>query len=263
MKINLLGNLGDELALTPVVREIKRQSPDERISLSGVRYPEIWANNKRLSGTEELKPTFSPSHVPVDERHGSLPQKFARQLGIHLIDDTPEIFLTNKEKDERFPIIGSWERTIAVDVWASHEARRWHRYIELAHALGQAGWRIIEVGKHDGPRIQCIGSYLNKLTVRQTASLISKCTLYLGNDSGLFHLAAAVNVPQVIVFGSVPYFRRAYWNTTSVMSGRNCVVGCNTEKCSQQEKPARCLQDVLVDDVLRAVQVAAKRWVKS
>jgi len=40
-----------------------------------------------------------------------------------------------------------------------------------------------------------------KLTIGQTASLIEKCDLFISNDSGLAHIAAAVNTPLIVLFG--------------------------------------------------------------
>ncbi len=39
------------------------------------------------------------------------------------------------------------------------------------------------------------------LSVAEAAALISRCGLYVGNDSGLSHVAAALGVPTVAVFG--------------------------------------------------------------
>jgi heptosyltransferase-3 len=41
----------------------------------------------------------------------------------------------------------------------------------------------------------------NDMTLPQAASLLACCPLFLGNDSGLSHLAAALGVPTVAVFG--------------------------------------------------------------
>lgn len=39
------------------------------------------------------------------------------------------------------------------------------------------------------------------LSVPQAAALLAQCRLYVGNDSGLSHLAGALGVPSVVVFG--------------------------------------------------------------
>lgn len=42
---------------------------------------------------------------------------------------------------------------------------------------------------------------LHTPTLAQAAALLSRCQLYLGNDSGITHLAAAVGAPTVALFG--------------------------------------------------------------
>jgi ADP-heptose:LPS heptosyltransferase len=39
------------------------------------------------------------------------------------------------------------------------------------------------------------------LSLVETAALLERCTLFVGNDSGLSHLAAALGIPTVAVFG--------------------------------------------------------------
>ncbi len=40
-----------------------------------------------------------------------------------------------------------------------------------------------------------------ELNMRCLAAVLSKCSLYIGNDSGVSHLAAAAGAPSVCVFG--------------------------------------------------------------
>lgn len=40
------------------------------------------------------------------------------------------------------------------------------------------------------------------LLVRQIAAILSNCRLFIGNDSGMMHVAAAVNTPLIAIFGS-------------------------------------------------------------
>jgi ADP-heptose:LPS heptosyltransferase len=190
-----------------------------------------------------------------------LPKKFARQYGLELEDDVPEIFLTEAELHETFGV-RSWARTVAVDVWASQVSRRWpgDRFLELAGLLRTAGWKVIEVGRHSGTRIPAWRSFLNQLTVRQTAAVLSRCGLYIGNDSGLFHLAAAVGTPQVAVFGTVPPARRLYWSTVGVKSDHLCPKACEgAVTCSEAPQGSRCLPEISAAKVMHAVEVAARR----
>lgn len=60
---------------------------------------------------------------------------------------------------------------------------------------------------------------LHTPTLAQAAALLSRCQLYLGNDSGITHLAAAVGAPTVALFGPTD---AAQWaprgNAVSVLS---------------------------------------------
>ncbi len=60
---------------------------------------------------------------------------------------------------------------------------------KLLHELGEQ--------TRDLPQMEIV----QNLHLRQVAALLSQCRLYLGNDSGLRHLAAAVGTPVVILFG--------------------------------------------------------------
>ncbi len=44
-----------------------------------------------------------------------------------------------------------------------------------------------------------------ELNIREAASALQQCSLYLGNDTGTMHLAAAVGVPCVAVFAAIDY----------------------------------------------------------
>ena len=49
---------------------------------------------------------------------------------------------------------------------------------------------------------------VQNLRLRQAAALLAHCTPYVGNDSGLMHLAAAVQTPLAAIFGpTIPHLR--------------------------------------------------------
>ena len=61
---------------------------------------------------------------------------------------------------------------------------------------------FVEVGK-DCPTAGLDTSYVDKLTIAETAHVLSRCHLYIGPDSGLAHLAMAVGTPALVLYGPV------------------------------------------------------------
>jgi len=66
------------------------------------------------------------------------------------------------------------------------------------------------------------------------ASIINACDLFVGIDNGLFHVAAAVNVPQVIFFRNNLSSNNAYHNTYFIDSNVKCQGDClkHLSKCA-------------------------------
>lgn len=81
-------------------------------------------------------------------------------------------------------------------------------------------------------------------------ALFSRCSMFVGNDSGAMHVAAAVGVPVVAVFGSTDP------NGTAPVTSRRRViqhpVACSP--CFLRECPIdhRCMERVTVEDVREA-----------
>jgi ADP-heptose:LPS heptosyltransferase len=114
-------------------------------------------------------------------------------------------------KDFRPPALSSAQRTfslkqpnILIHAGSSHvkmwERKRWPHYAELAERLIQDGFHMYCCGSEDEiiehPRVTAY----NSLPIRETAALILQCELFVSNDSGLMHLAAALRKKQVAIF---------------------------------------------------------------
>jgi len=106
------------------------------------------------------------------------------------------------------------DRLLAISPGASDDLKRWpaDRFAQLCRAAieelgaaillfcGPGEARILrELADWTGnlPGIKIV----QNLHLRRVAALLSLCTLYIGNDSGLMHLAAAVQTPVVALFG--------------------------------------------------------------
>ncbi len=99
------------------------------------------------------------------------------------------------------------------------------------------------------------------LDLCQVAALIRHCRLFIGNDSGLMHIASAVDTPVVGIFGpgapqiTGPYMDKSRCRTVlHEVPCRPCRQRFFREcKPSESGKPP-CLEAVTVEDVSRAVE---------
>ena len=95
--------------------------------------------------------------------------------------------------------------------------------------------------------------------LRHLAALIAACDVYIGNDTGPMHIAAAVDTPVVAIFGSTNHIRSGPYGDkhTVVQSGIN--LGCNP--CHPGRNPGGCgagscevIAGITVEQVLAAVK---------
>ncbi|HDM77342.1 MAG TPA: glycosyltransferase, partial [Deltaproteobacteria bacterium] len=89
------------------------------------------------------------------------------------------------------------------------QRKRWPYYRELAKALIEKGYQVGLIGgldeannfrQDDWPK--GIINLMGKYSIPQTAYLISKADIFIGNDSGPSHIAGAVGTKAFIIFGA-------------------------------------------------------------
>ncbi|MBM4032124.1 MAG: glycosyltransferase family 9 protein [Planctomycetes bacterium] len=96
---------------------------------------------------------------------------------------------------------------VAVHPGSGGRAKRWsvERFGELARALAcPVVWLLgpAEEGDAEARRLgQQVGVVAENLPLATLAGLLAVCRAYVGNDSGVSHLAAAVGAPTVALFG--------------------------------------------------------------
>lgn len=95
-----------------------------------------------------------------------------------------------------------------------------------------------------------------KTTLRQAARIISECSIFVSNDSGLMHLAAHVNTPTLGIFGSTnpAYHGPCGEGNLSVFRGVECSP-CYLAECKLDFERYYCLSSLSVDDVHRQVKL--------
>jgi heptosyltransferase III len=91
-----------------------------------------------------------------------------------------------------------------------------------------------------------------QLEVRQTAAALEHCALYVGNDTGTMHLAAAVGVRCVVLMSAQDWPGRwyPYGQGHTVLRKSVPCEGCMLSVCGEHN--LRCLTEISVSEVERA-----------
>ncbi len=90
--------------------------------------------------------------------------------------------------------------------------KRWpaERYAELADRLNEAAWKVVLIGSPDeqelNRRVELLAAsrpvnLTSRLGFDHLGALLAQAALFIGNDSGTAHLAAAVGCKPLVLFG--------------------------------------------------------------
>jgi heptosyltransferase-2/heptosyltransferase-3 len=93
------------------------------------------------------------------------------------------------------------------------------------------------------------------LSLPQVTALASRAQLFVGNDSGIAHIAAAVGTPAVVIFGSSNVDHWRPWSTAPaevVREELDCQP-CHGYFCEKFTEP-ECIKRVSVEKVLAAIE---------
>ncbi|HKP47561.1 MAG TPA: lipopolysaccharide heptosyltransferase II [Pyrinomonadaceae bacterium] len=96
---------------------------------------------------------------------------------------------------------------------------------------------------------------LTNLRLPEVTALLARARLFVGNDSGIAHMAAAVKTPAVVVFGSSNTAHWRPWATAPaefVLEEIDCQP-CHGYFCEKFEQP-ECIKRVPVNRVFAAVE---------
>jgi len=101
-----------------------------------------------------------------------------------------------------------------------------------------------------GPRIV---NWAGSLSVLESAEALRRCTLYLGNDTGIMHLAAAVGTRCIAIFSARDHPGKwyPYGQGHVVIRKQIPCEGCYLTVC--EEHRMACLMEINVEEVCQAV----------
>jgi heptosyltransferase-3 len=156
---------------------------------------------------------------------------------------------------------------VVIHPGAAMTTKRWEpgRFAAIARTLQSEGYVIALTGGPgedsvvvDVARNVAGASIFLGLTIPELAELIRGATLYVGNDSGPMHLAAAVGTPTVAVWGSSDSRAWRPWAVPSrvVQNPFECNP-CPGYRCLVADTPL-CIESVTVEQVIAAAKELLK-----
>lgn len=160
---------------------------------------------------------------------------------------------------------------VAVAPFSAHANRQWPHFGELADRLAAAGRRVVAIdgprggvrmGKQFDARRHRLVSWHWGLGVPDALGVIAHAEAYVGNDSGMTHVAALHAVPAVAVMSQVPVAHVFDAVTAPTVAGVTAD-GWACQGCAWQRPcptPGRCgaLQSTPVDKVFAAVAAVGR-----
>ena len=101
-------------------------------------------------------------------------------------------------------------------------------------------------------------NFIGELSLIDSCGVISQADYMLSGDSGPLHIATALGVKSIGLYGSMPEKRTGcYSSGINVVSKKKCVP-CNRRKCKYLKKShnlyAPCMEEIEVDEILKAIE---------
>jgi len=121
--------------------------------------------------------------------------------------------------------------------------------VALVAAAGEAD--VLEAVRRSA---NCETIAFNDLTLPEVTALARRADIFVGNDSGIAHIAAAVGTPTVVIFGSSNRVHWRPWTTapSEIIFEEFACQPCPGDRCREFGEP-RCILSIPVSNVISAI----------
>lgn len=157
------------------------------------------------------------------------------------------------------------QRLVLIHPAAAFDTKRWaiENFAKLGPVLTDHGFSIVAIAApHEEPLVNTLKELapvpivgFTDLSLPEITALAARASLFVGNDSGIAHMAAAVGTPAVVVFGSSNVNHWGPWATapsTTVLEEMDCQP-CHGYFCEKYSAP-ECIKRVPVQRVIAAIE---------
>ena len=269
--------LGDMLMMTPILRALRRDHPKAYITLATFDiFFDVFLHNPNVDRVVQSG-RFIPdgdkggfileddgSRTPQDywvecngiaENSPELGKKhridiFADMAGYGgwgLSDRRLDYFVTDEEDAWAKAYLrelgvqdGDYLLSMAVSSTAANRNMPPEKFRQIADLASQDGWRVLVFDRYpeNGWEGAGIINLTGKTNLRQMAALMAQTQLYFGPDTGAWHLASALNIPNVVYMGAINWKLRVTTPTTLALVRSTLCYPCDRYDCRWSHKHA-------------------------
>lgn len=263
--------LGDALFLTTAAHEIRKRRPDAKISIHS-HWPLLFLNNSDVYSSHPIREPHRPQGheiryeapwPPRAERH--VLQIVGEELGFDPDEVDPQIYYypTEEEREHAREICPPDDRPLVIvhpfSGFFAARTKQWDfgNWKSFLDSIPSAIDTMRFCGLDDPATPSDRESHRDIETsdIRLIAALLETADAFVGQESGLAHLATALGVPSVVIFtGYVPPAVFGYPQNVNLVpndlhyipcwQGDGCDP-CKGEICTRAVSPERALEALL------------------
>lgn len=266
-----------------IAKSIKALDYDMVLDFQGLLKSGVWvflSNGKRRIGFDksgelsylflnEKLPLYNPDKHAVDRY-----LDIVAYLGLKHEKVRFPIFVSESEKKKVSGLLktnGIWEGTpfIVINPMARWETKLWDikKFANLCNEImDRLSCKVVIVSASSGKEIQEITfltdnrviDLTGKTTLKELSYLMSLSKMVITVDSGPMHIAAAMGVPVIAIFGpTAPWRTGPYGEGHTVIRKELPCSPCFSRVC--KDKGMICMKSIEVKDVLKAVEAGLKK----
>lgn len=195
----------------------------------------------------------------------------------HLVEQYSKLAMINSDSfDGESPALKLYietkvfsKPTLGINAGATYgSAKRWYpeRFAEVGAASSSeydivifGGPAEVEMAQEIEDNLITLGvsNYINlagKTNIKELCATIGGCSLFITNDSGPMHVAAAYNVPTIAIFGPTKYTETSQWKNERSLIVRK-EMDCSP--CMKRECPLEhhdCMKQISSVEVIKAIK---------
>ncbi len=227
----------------------------ERVGYRGYRYG--WLHNRRAPDPPRI---WQKAEIhSVEQQLGLL-----KWCGVPITTPPPTSLRANEHAlmsvHRRLRQLGIRGPFVVIHPAATHETKRWSAY-KFAHVVRYLAAKhdlpsIVLAARHEGHITDAVKGFagmaahpITDLTLKEVIALLSRAALFVGNDSGPAHIAAAVGCPGVVIFGASDPTVWRPWGTAP-----SAVVQATRDHMGVSLPPSERIRHIRVEHVIEAIE---------